>query len=783
MANALGATAASPSEDNEEPISLPLYLCGLIVTWCGIGAVNSVLSNDVFTSQTLTLVTIGFVFSYLCRSVRIDPRLINGLPLLILGYIGIRMLRHSLDIISFIPIEAQQNDNFIAVLLVWFSVVRSWMLVTDGAVVFTAVTSIAMIGLVGAFNVNTDQVLWFTLYVMSALYMIMHQNHLAQRGWLAKRAADAQSGVFKTHFALCVLIGLLSLLSATLLVVPIRMVGANLSLGQAIRQFFAPSSPSEVAKPTTIDFSDDPSFAIGAGGDGYTSDDTIVMTARPSDKEEHYWRGRTYDHYGRHGWTSTLSDHVRMMPSVVPDASIQHYDLQRYPDVEGVDRTPPARAEHTLSTTFDIMLGRTGTIYAPSGTYAIEFHTAVDQDIFQGEDGFVGYESFQQKLQYDALSDDRTPSVSDLMRVKPTGVPLSIRRLYLDDRGEATLTVPQRVRLADTARSIVDALPRDKRTVYNEADAIRQWIAGRCTYSLNVSPVPQDEDAVSYFLFNSRKGYCDLFASSMTLLCRYAGLPARVATGFAPGARNGKDSFDIRARDKHAWVEVFFPGIGWYTFDPTSTAPQETSASKSSDSFGFARDFYVFLINFMNLNGPIPIVLFVVIVLCLSYVVKIEVVDRLREEAKMRSKQAMLEASGQFDIADEEMILAARHLAQVRYRRMESALRAMGLARRGARSPAEYARSVRRLLPPRYLGDLSAKAEDVIDAVDQLTEEITIAAYAPDTEARTLILSSVDRRSQTALKLIERGARTHQWTAFLGTRTFFGRRLGAHSAR
>ena len=55
----------------------------------------------------------------------------------------------------------------------------------------------------------------------------------------------------------------------------------------------------------------------------------------------------------------------------------------------------------------------------------------------------------------------------------------------------------------------------------------------------------------------------------MTMLCRAAGLPARLATGFAPGEQDGQ-TYNLRALDKHAWTEVYFPGEGWLAFDPTA---------------------------------------------------------------------------------------------------------------------------------------------------------------------------------------------------------------------
>ena len=89
-------------------------------------------------------------------------------------------------------------------------------------------------------------------------------------------------------------------------------------------------------------------------------------------------------------------------------------------------------------------------------------------------------------------------------------------------------------------------------------------------YDLSIPPQNRDMDAVEYFLFEQRRGYCEQFSSSLAVMARSQGIPARVATGYAPGEYNPFTGlYDVRASDAHAWVEVYFPQYGWTTFDPT----------------------------------------------------------------------------------------------------------------------------------------------------------------------------------------------------------------------
>jgi hypothetical protein len=76
------------------------------------------------------------------------------------------------------------------------------------------------------------------------------------------------------------------------------------------------------------------------------------------------------------------------------------------------------------------------------------------------------------------------------------------------------------------------------------------------------------------FLFQTHAGYCQHFAGAAALILRLAGVPSRVAVGFATGEQIGHDTWAVRDEDAHAWIEVYFPGVGWVPFNPTPAAAQ-----------------------------------------------------------------------------------------------------------------------------------------------------------------------------------------------------------------
>jgi protein-glutamine gamma-glutamyltransferase len=95
-------------------------------------------------------------------------------------------------------------------------------------------------------------------------------------------------------------------------------------------------------------------------------------------------------------------------------------------------------------------------------------------------------------------------------------------------------------------------------------------------FSYTLTPAPLGHDAIDDFLFNTREGFCEHYASSFTILMRAAGIPARVVTGYQGGFWNNTGQYLlVRNSDAHAWSEVWLAGAGWVRVDPTAAvSPQ-----------------------------------------------------------------------------------------------------------------------------------------------------------------------------------------------------------------
>ncbi len=109
----------------------------------------------------------------------------------------------------------------------------------------------------------------------------------------------------------------------------------------------------------------------------------------------------------------------------------------------------------------------------------------------------------------------------------------------------------------------------------------------RLTYDYTLEPPASDYPSpYAAFLLDTHAGYCQHFAGTMAMLLRFNGVPARVAVGFATGDVESKGVYSVATNDAHAWVEAYFPTVGWVSFDPTPGRGLPTPGA-SSTSPGF----------------------------------------------------------------------------------------------------------------------------------------------------------------------------------------------------
>lgn len=105
---------------------------------------------------------------------------------------------------------------------------------------------------------------------------------------------------------------------------------------------------------------------------------------------------------------------------------------------------------------------------------------------------------------------------------------------------------------------------------YDQVQAIETYLRANYTYTLTPPDTPAGVDPIDYFLFTSKEGYCEYFATAMGDMVRSLGIPVRLVDGYGPGTYDDHiKAYVVRESDAHTWVESYFPGYGWIPFEPT----------------------------------------------------------------------------------------------------------------------------------------------------------------------------------------------------------------------
>lgn len=135
--------------------------------------------------------------------------------------------------------------------------------------------------------------------------------------------------------------------------------------------------------------------------------------------------------------------------------------------------------------------------------------------------------------------------------------------------------------LEDGVYWLTQSVIADAQTPYEKAVAIRDYLtSGEYSYRLDVETPPSGRDFVSYFLLDAKEGYCTYYASAMAVMARLAGLPSRYVEGYLVEPDSSGKTL-VTGNNAHAWVEIYFEGIGWITFDATSG--NESRRNQSGD--------------------------------------------------------------------------------------------------------------------------------------------------------------------------------------------------------
>ena len=283
---------------------------------------------------------------------------------------------------------------------------------------------------------------------------------------------------------------------------------------------------------------------IGTGGTsrlGVQADVGDYLTAgreaellRIESEEPLLWRGGTMDYFDGVRWSDTTE------PLEADGEEIS----------ENIDTRFVRQRVQVLNAETDLIFG------------GYKINQVSNFDAEPNSDGSYSLdEPVEEGSYYWVISEIPQPTATQLMGAG-TDYPEAVRERFLqlpEDNPEI---------VGETADRIVREYDPDN--PYDAARAVERYLIhdGGFFYNLDVSYRRADK-AIEEFLGDGKQGFCTQFSTSMALILREMDIPSRVVYGSTPGEEVGRDEYLVTGSNMHTWVEVYFPGVGWYPFNPT----------------------------------------------------------------------------------------------------------------------------------------------------------------------------------------------------------------------
>jgi transglutaminase-like putative cysteine protease len=446
--------------------------------------------------------------------------------------------------------------------------------------------------------------------------------------------------------------------------------------------------------------------------------DEVVMKVRS--EEPVPYRGVVFDDYNGKGWEISSGDATEKLTS----------DSMRFDTFTAMNTERGEEPSREVAQIFriekdspNIIFGayRPETVFFPTSTIKIDHYGSLRAP-YQIPEGSA----------YSVIS--QVPNAfPDQLRSAGT--------LYPEERESKYTQLPPTG--LERTRALASRLTEGTTNPYDAVLRMNQYLKKNYPYDLSIPPQNKDMDAVEYFLFEQKRGYCEQFSSSLAVMARSQGIPARVVTGYAPGEYNPFTGYyDVRASDAHAWVEVYFPGYGWSTFDPTPSFDSTPWQYRAAGNLQGGKVFGFMAKRLGEAAGPVassagtlvrgvarldPVSIIIVgllvggVYLAYFYTRKL-IAYRNRETVVVRP----------IKVSDARLYS--------RYKKITDALEGVGIVRESQETPEQYARrAAHELNEPGMNRD--AVPATLVEEFDRL-EPQTLAAIERSKEAQTVSVSA-----------------------------------------
>ncbi|WP_439875909.1 transglutaminase TgpA family protein [Bacillus mycoides] len=289
-------------------------------------------------------------------------------------------------------------------------------------------------------------------------------------------------------------------------------------------------------------------------GGPFKADNTIVFTAQTQNKQ--YWRVETKDFYTGKGWE--VSENPKKVSFKNKNDVVSWYEQNTKTETTEASITMQKSDPHLIY---------------PAGLVSIEASSDVSYSVdpFSEKIYTMHGDSSTTLNSYKVTYEIPEFSIENLKAAK-TNEGHETSSYFMTKYTQLPESLPQRV------KDLAANLTNDKDNRYDKVLAIEKYFTDNSFVyeTTNVLFPAKNQDYVDQFLFDTKSGYCNNFSTSMIVLLRSAGIPARWVKGFTEGtpqntsaSAEGENVYKIANDNAHSWVEVYFPGYGWVPFEPT----------------------------------------------------------------------------------------------------------------------------------------------------------------------------------------------------------------------
>ncbi len=441
--------------------------------------------------------------------------------------------------------------------------------------------AIVVVGLLLLVNMSlslSDQLVYLVLFTLASMFLLVRFHVLdEQTEWVRRRIGDPASisGVYLRGGSIFIAVAVVGSLLLTNVARSAPLEGSWSGFSNTFADLsryierFVPTGGN--TRPFGSDF--DASSTSIRGKWQPNNVDIATVKVPVTDKRHYYWRVVTYDKFVMNGWVP--SEQATKVDIAAGDPLLATAAMETADQVadglvtEKIEVTPAAGAGSFL--------------LSPLTPIAVDTPTSAS---VVGDDGYLNIANRRSGDPYTVTARIR-PEGNDpgelnvaALEAAGTNYPPEIESLYT--------AVPDGA-MGPNATALYQQLvteAKDLTTPYDFADYLRrrfvqsQKDGGFFDYQTDVNYLLAGEckDISVVECFSTyRVGFCQWYASTMAIFLREKGIPARVVEGFLPGTRNPQGLEVIKGGSRHQWVEVYFPGYGWYGFDPTggSVSKQE----------------------------------------------------------------------------------------------------------------------------------------------------------------------------------------------------------------